>query len=947
MKMYKLSILWYLLFTIKISCASFVFHENTNIMFTPQDDLKVSNDYFGYSVILTTDGLYVGAPKSGESDVDIRTGNVFICPVTEFDEREVKCEKAEDHLYIEFPDVRNDAWFGASMALLAKDKLLITAPRQVVEVGGEYHIQGSGYLATRNRNREMYPFKDASRLHPYIKIDGSRKEYGNESGAFYYAHGQAGFSLTVSKMNTVVFGAPGMLAWTGGMVPYTVNSNTSAVETEMQPITNSYKTMDLEPYDYFGYSVESGIFIKNGSVLYIGGAPRYGLGKGQVLIFKPPKNESESLDIQAKIIGPQVGSYFGATLCTVDIDQDGLDDLLVGAPTYVENLDRSSHDEGAVFIFMTRESNSDFIFEESGHILGSQKSAAKFGSSIADLGDIDGDGFRDIAIGAPYEDDGIGAVYIYKGNTNGLNDNYLQRIQPSDARGFGWSIAKGVDVDKNDCNDLAVGAYVTGTSYVYRCVPTMSVHATIGVASTVNLQRNATTFTAFFNVSSPPIKFKTDVKIELTGRIIVDSKYNRAVITKDAVFNIIAVPGKEEFTEKTINVTFTHDFLKPMIISFELEPFELMTENATTFLPGAARLSEDSTLKASATVHVVKDCGDDLICSPWLHITLNPMDNPYTPGTNQSLGIRLSVKNTAEPAYGLKIKISLPLPPKRVPSTCSHEDLIMICSFPQPFKKEEMLWEIQLEYGLKVTRDIDLLVMTEVLDENYSNVTSEYVKTMKLQVSPEASFKVRGKSAPNDSISISRDALAAGSKIAFTHYFEITNLGPSDFHTLTAIIKIPDKTNLTAPIEGCLETNSDFECIWTIKAKASVLVSLSLKLNISLHEYFLKDIMAYNATSSIYILQSKKGYTSQFRTFRVGTILILQPLNLVWCIIGACILIGIFVLVIIAVMLYKSGFFARTKHNRLKMSKRNRKLSAPLKIVPSAPLEEDSENEIL
>lgn len=58
----------------------------------------------------------------------------------------------------------------------------------------------------------------------------------------------------------------------------------------------------------------------------------------------------------------------------------------------------------------------------------------------------------DVVIGAPWEESGAGAVYIYVGTTNGLSKKNVQRIQPSKASGFGWSVAKGVDVDQNKCN---------------------------------------------------------------------------------------------------------------------------------------------------------------------------------------------------------------------------------------------------------------------------------------------------------------------------------------------------------------------------------------------------------------------------------------------------------------------------------------------------------------
>lgn len=59
----------------------------------------------------------------------------------------------------------------------------------------------------------------------------------------------------------------------------------------------------------------------------------------------------------------------------------------------------------------------------------------------------------DVAVGAPYEDGGRGAVYVYLGNANGLNVKYSQHIRARDINlnlfGFGISLSKGVDIDGN------------------------------------------------------------------------------------------------------------------------------------------------------------------------------------------------------------------------------------------------------------------------------------------------------------------------------------------------------------------------------------------------------------------------------------------------------------------------------------------------------------------
>lgn len=64
-----------------------------------------------------------------------------------------------------------------------------------------------------------------------------------------------------------------------------------------------------------------------------------------------------------------------------------------------------------------------------------------------------------MAIGAPYENNGKGAVYIYLGAEYGLNPNYTQRIVMDDMLGFGISISRGVDIDKNSCKGKKLGKF--------------------------------------------------------------------------------------------------------------------------------------------------------------------------------------------------------------------------------------------------------------------------------------------------------------------------------------------------------------------------------------------------------------------------------------------------------------------------------------------------------
>ena len=85
----------------------------------------------------------------------------------------------------------------------------------------------------------------------------------------------------------------------------------------------------------------------------------------------------------------------------------------------------------------------------------------------------------DIAIGAPYENDGEGAVYIYLGGPDGVVQPESQKITPSDlpsnlpvtreiGNSFGYSVSGGIDLDGNQYPDLSVGAFEADTVVTFR-----------------------------------------------------------------------------------------------------------------------------------------------------------------------------------------------------------------------------------------------------------------------------------------------------------------------------------------------------------------------------------------------------------------------------------------------------------------------------------------------
>lgn len=130
-----------------------------------------------------------------------------------------------------------------------------------------------------------------------------------------------------------------------------------------------------------------------------------------------------------------------------------LPDLLVGAPFYF-----SRDSGGAVYLYL----NNKYSLRQEYDVKITGKPESQFGIAIANAGDLNKDGCEDIAVGSPYE--GNGVVYIHLGDRKkGLHTKPDQVIEaeslPRVMKTFGYSLSGGVDLDANGYPDLLVGAY--------------------------------------------------------------------------------------------------------------------------------------------------------------------------------------------------------------------------------------------------------------------------------------------------------------------------------------------------------------------------------------------------------------------------------------------------------------------------------------------------------
>jgi hypothetical protein len=238
--------------------------------------------------------------------------------------------------------------------------------------------------------------------------------------------------------------------------------------------TPSWTAESNQANAFFGNSVSSaGDVNKDGFADVVVGAPLYDDGEtneGAIFVYLGSIN-GLSKEPSWYAEGDQVSANFGKAVASAgDVNHDGYSDIIVGAPSY----DNGQNNEGRAFLFL-------------GSIMGitrspawtgeSNQADANYGSALACAGDVNGDGFSDVVIGANRWDEqmsNMGKIYVYMGSSNGFNLYPDWTFTGSQVDGnLGISVASAGDVNGDGYSEVIVGNYPTnqeknkGSAFVY------------------------------------------------------------------------------------------------------------------------------------------------------------------------------------------------------------------------------------------------------------------------------------------------------------------------------------------------------------------------------------------------------------------------------------------------------------------------------------------------
>ncbi|KAG8585374.1 hypothetical protein GDO81_005000 [Engystomops pustulosus] len=586
-----------------------------------------------------------------------------------------------------------------------------------------------------------------------------------------------------------------------------------------------YQTYDDS---YMGYSVAVGEFSGDDVEDFVAAVPKGNDTYGYVTILN-----GTDLKSLYNFSGEQMATYFGYALAATDVNGDGLDDLLIGAPLFMEKThDGRTQEVGRVYVYLQGYNMSRIPSV----VLTGQQEYGRFGSSIAVLGDLDQDGFNDIAIGAPFDGkDKNGMIFIFNGNSKGLNPKPSQILEgmwgsPMAPSFFGFSIRGGKDLDGNGYPDIIVGAFGVDKALVYRGRPIVHASASLSISSAMinpeektcvmegtDIPVSCVNLSFCLNASGKHVPNTIGINVELQ----LDSMKQKGAV-KRMLFLKSGLPhltqsvllhngGQEKCSEMKIylkNESEFRDKLSPIFISLNFSLDAQAPTDAHGLLP-IFNYQTKNYIEQKAQIQL--DC-DNNICVPDLKLNVTSDRKSVYLGDDNSLVLLFNAVNDGEGgAYEAELYVILPpeaeysgILRSENPSVVNcryelqEETRFAICDLGNPMKPMTSLWG-GLRFTVPHLRDTSQKVQfdCQIRSKNANNSQSDLVQlTINVEAKTSVSFLGVSKPdivifplanwKPNKQVTQVEDA---GPEV--NHVYELANLGPSSISHGVLTLRCP------------------------------------------------------------------------------------------------------------------------------------------------------------
>ncbi|XP_016039165.2 integrin alpha-PS1 isoform X2 [Drosophila simulans] len=807
------------------------------------------HSHFGYSVATHTIGeangpnktncVLVGAPLDQNRQPNTtHSGALWRCPMTQrFDDCEqviTDGRRSFDSEILSPPgndEIKENQWMGVTVrsnplqANGSGGKVIVCAHRYMYIVRENRYGQGLCYLLTNDLQFEE--------VHEPCKGRPVQRQHED------YGLCQAGTSAALLDDDTMVLGSPGPYTWRGSIWVTQVGGEYLQRDKTTYYSDHSDLNSPVDKYSYLGMSVTGGRFF--GHMSYAAGAPR-SEGHGQVVIFD--KSTDNPIPVHSILDGEQFGSSFGYELATADINGDHRPDLIVAAPLYFTKTEG-----GAVYVYQNIQDTLPvkYTLKLTGPV------ESRFGLALANIGDLNKDNCEDLAVGAPYE--GNGVVYIYLGSSQGLNSKPAQKILASELGGtvpngqpirtFGISISGNTDLDDNSYPDVVIGAFNSSAAVILLARPIISIQTSVQRDELRNMDPNTpgcladpssnlTCFTFRACCSIEPydeknkelrlaysVEAETFDHLKKFSRVFFFDRDNKRTNVLSRVVRV-HTNGRMECQAVTGYIKAnTRDIQTP--VRFRLKYSLVEPPLADSALVRLNPILDQTQAHVDFDGTFQKDCGDDDLCESNLVIRVEPnitesSGNEYTLILDETeLEVRINVSNLADSAYEAQLFIahqagvSYVATKKPTNATCnSYNTTLVACSLGNPMLRDTTTF-VTIRFQPKGLEPSEKIMLFHI----FANTTSKLVgperpeRDLRVNVVRRAKLNFRGWAIPEQSFYSGSSVANSVASTAATeteghgpmgmddvgsqvhHMFTIFNEGPSTAPKVQMVIQWP------------------------------------------------------------------------------------------------------------------------------------------------------------